>query len=217
MIRALSSILAAATIALAPAPALAAEPCETEEPAAAERDPDERDTDRQGWMVPDFAKLQTGGYVGLIGIGVGYAVLDDILNLSALYGFTPAAVAGVNVHAIGATLSVRPFDINIRGRLRHIPLYIGGGLLFGLGDNYFLTTPDEYNDRWYYVPTAVHWLLHVGTEVDVLPAPGGVFERHGLLVELVTLDTFLLSLIESQNEVELDDVLSLALGYRAAW
>jgi hypothetical protein len=86
-----------------------------------------------------------------------------------------------------------------------------------LGDKYFLTVPDRYRDPMYYEPTAVHWTLHAGAEIDGLPEQGGVFERHGLYAEVVTLDTFFMSLVDNPNEVELEEVLSLALGYRASW
>ena len=113
--------------------------------------------------------------------------------------------------------TLRPFEIDLWKRARYIPVYAGGGLLFVLGDKYFLTVPDRYPERWYYTPTAVHWTLHAGTEIDVLPEQGGVFERHGLYAELVTLDTFFTSYVDNQDEVELDEALSLALGYRASW
>jgi hypothetical protein len=179
--------------------------------------PNERDTDRQGWVVPDFAKLQTAGYAGFIAVGLGYAAYDDFMNLGVAYGFTPELMAGAEVHTVGVALSLRPFELDLWNRARLIPVYAGGGLLFVLGDKYSLELPDRFPDRSYYHPTAVHWTLHAGAEVDALPEQGGVFERHGLYAEVVTLDTFFLSLVDNPDEVELDEVLSLALGYRASW
>lgn len=204
MIRRLLAVVAAFA-ALAPAPAFALD----------RHNPGERDTDRQGFLVPDFARLQTGGYAGLIVAGLGYAAFNDIVNLSVAYGFTPEAVAGADVHTVGLTPSVRPFEIDLRRRARIIPFYAGGSLLFALGDQYFLTVPSEYDSRLYYHPTAAHWMAHAGAELDILS--NGVFERHGVFAELVTLDSYLFSYVENPNEVALDEILSVALGYRASW
>jgi hypothetical protein len=201
------ALAAVSALSLSPAPALALD----------RTNPDERDTDRQGWIVPDFAKLQTAGYAGLIAVGLGYAGTDDIVNLSVAYGYTPELMVGAEVHTVGVTLSVRPFEIDFRNRARFIPVYAGAGLLFVLGDTYFMTVPERYPGRLYYPPTAVHWTLHAGTELDVLPEQGGVFERHGFYAEVVALDSFLIAYAENPNEVELEEVLSLALGYRASW
>jgi hypothetical protein len=207
MIQRLLPALTAFLLALSPASALALD----------RLDADQRDTDRQGWIVPDFMKLQTAGYAGLIAVGLGYAGHNDVLNLSVAYGFTPKMAAGADIHTIGVTMSLRPFEIDLWHQARWIPVYAGGGLLFVLGDQYFLTAPEWYRDPLYYPPTAAHWTLHAGTEVDMLPDEGGVFERHGLYAELVTLDTYFLSALESSEEVQLVEALSLALGYRASW
>ena len=37
--------------------------------------------DPHGWLLPDFAKLQTGGFIGLVTAGIGYGVFDDVINV----------------------------------------------------------------------------------------------------------------------------------------
>ena len=159
--------------------------------SAADDDWTVRDRDRLGWYVPDFARVQTGGYQGLANISVGYSFFNDVVNWSVGYGYTPAFIAERNVHSFDTTLSFRPIDIRYR-QLRFVPAYFGAGLLFGTGDGYFLITPSRYHEysRTYYPPTAVHWTVHTGMEVDWLPK-GGFFERHGAFVELRTIDTLL--------------------------
>jgi len=177
----------------------------------------ERDRDPHGWLLPDFAKLQTGGFVGLLTVGVGYGIFDDVINLAAHYGYTPAARAGQDVHTLHLTLDIRPFDLRF-GDIRWIPMYLGGGLLHVWGDEYFSDVPDRYAtiDGAYYPPTALHWTAHLGTELDWLPRVG-FFERHGFYLELATIDTFLIGYFENRETVSLTEAFSSTVGYRAAW
>ena len=199
-----------------PAPAV-----ERELPAGASTEPrrlaHERDRDPHGWLLPDFAKLQTGGFVGFVTVGIGYAVFDDVINLGAHYGYTPAARTEQDVHTLHFTLDVRPFDLRF-GDIRWVPAYLGGGLLHVWGDQYFSDLPDRYArvDGTYYPPTALHWTAHLGTELDLVPRYG-FFERHGFYFELATVDTFAFAYFENRETVELTDAFSSTIGYRAAW
>lgn len=178
---------------------------------------EQRDRDRLGWYVPDFAKLQTAGFLGSIGLGAGYAMLDDVLNVSLLYGFTPEGRAGENVHAALLSLDVRPVDLKLRS-LRWVPLYIGGGVLYAFGAEYFTRLPDRYRrlEANYYPPTALHWTAHLGMELDYVPARGKI-ERHGLYYEAVTMDSYLLSYLENARSLHLVDAFASTIGYRCAF
>lgn len=177
-----------------------------------------RDSDPMGWYVPDFAKLQTGGYSGLVTVGVGYSAFNDRWNFTLDYGFAPATVAGRNVHSVSTTWSYRPFDFRV-GSVRFVPIYGGANLLFTAGNGYFLTVPERYRqyDKRYYPPTGVHWMAHLGTEIDFLPPENSFIERHGFYAELRTLDTYFVSYIENPKTVSFREVLASALGYRAAF
>ena len=202
---------------LLPGPLLAqpGEPDRNVVDAALERER-ERDLDPLGWYVPDFVRAQTGGWVGMFSAGTGYAIFDDVLNFTLLYGFTPEFHAGQDVHALHAALSVRPVELRME-RVRLVPVYAGGGLLMALDRDYFVEVPDHYPDRSYYPPTALHWTAHLGIELDYLPPPGSAAERHGLYLELVTVDTFLFAYIENPETVGLTDVVASAIGYRLAF
>jgi hypothetical protein len=121
-------------------------------PPAAARVSKQRDRDRMGWAVPDFARVHTADFAGLLGVGAGYAAFDDVLNAAILYGFVPAAMAGETVHSISATFSVRPVDLAVE-QFRVVPAYVGAGLLFSIGaGDYFVRVPERYRrmDSRYY-------------------------------------------------------------------
>jgi hypothetical protein len=178
---------------------------------------DSRDGDRLGWYVPDYARLQTGGYLGTVGVGLGYALFDDRLNVSLLYGFTPAERAGHAVHEAKLSLDYRPFELG-RASVRWLPITVGAGLLYAFGGEYFTQVPARYRriDTNYYPPTALHWMLQLGSELDFAPARGP-FERHGLYYEVVTIDTYAVSRLENPDRVRVIDVLASTIGYRVAF
>ena len=168
---------------------------------------EDRDRDRLGWYVPDFARLQVAGFLGVVGVGFGYAVFDDVLNVSLSYGFSPSAHSGKSVHAGRLALDVRPFDLRLDA-FRLVPVYLGGSVLYAFGNEYFTRLPDRFArlDRYYYPPTALHWGAHLGLELDYVPSRGPI-ERHGLYYELVTVDSYLSSFLENSS----------SLGYRCAF
>jgi hypothetical protein len=174
-----------------------------------------RDVDRLGWAVPDFAKAQTGGFVGLFALGGGYAAFDDILNATLLYGHTPKFHAGVTVHAFHLALSARPFEVR-SAAVRFVPIYAGAGLLFNPDGDLFVGVPEHYPTSDYYPPTALHWTAHLGTELDYAPRVGP-FERHGLYFELVALDTYIFGYFENPETLDPVDAIGSAIGYRAAF
>jgi hypothetical protein len=192
-------------------------------PAEPARAPDapprrhERDTDALGWFVPDFFRVQTGGWVGLVVVGTGYAAFDDVLNVSLHYGFTPADYAGTNVHTVSFEVLVRPFDLRVED-LRFVPVYFGPGLLYAWGDDFFTTVPDRYAqiDSRYYPPTSLHWTARFGTEIDYVPR-SGFFERHGLYYEATLLGAYFELYTENRETLDLIDVFGGAIGYRAAF
>lgn len=173
-------------------------------------DESNRDLDRLGWAVPDFAKLQTGGFSGAVTVGLGYAMLQDHLNVAALYGYVPVAV-GRDVHSVHLTLSGRPGEIRFQ-QLGWLPLYGGLGALCTWGPGYFVVPPKRY-PRAYYYPTALRASVLVGTELDWV-SRRGPFERHGAYFELTTLDFLLLAQLRNPRVVRLTDIVSSTLGYR---
>jgi len=170
--------------------------------------------DEQGWLAPDYFKLQTGGFLGAVNVGVGYSIFNDILEVGASYGYAPPAEESEHYHAITASLSIRPLRINPSRALIIVPLYVGGGGLVAFGPNVFHEQPSVYPPG-YYPPNALQAIAFFGFEADLRRPKHELFKRHGLFVEFVTINQYLDSLINNRS-LHLFDAFSTAVGYRAA-
>ncbi|MGE0326774.1 MAG: hypothetical protein AB7K71_03665 [Polyangiaceae bacterium] len=175
---------------------------------------DSRDRDRLGWYVPDFAKVQTGGLRGRFTAGLGYAAFDDVVNVSLLYGYSPNEVSDSGVSTLSLEISARPFEIRADS-LRVVPLEVGVGGLYAIGQEFEVTYPDRYSSG-YYPPTAVHALAYLGVEVDWVPR-SGFFERIGLYYQASTIDTYLEDLIRNSETASITETFASTIGYRAAF
>lgn len=179
----------------------------------------ERDEERFGWYVPDFARLQTGGFQGHVNVGVGYAAFDDVLNWKLGYGYVaPGVDTDEPIHTLDTSLSVRPFELGTR-RLRWVPAFLGVGVIYVPGDQYELSFPKRYEhlSESYYRPTAVHWTSHVGTELAWRPADGGFVERHAVFYQAVMMDRMARAYLDNREALDLTDAFASAIGYRMAW
>jgi hypothetical protein len=178
----------------------------------------ERDRDCLGWAVPDFAYVGSGGYLGLAVVGVGYAMLDDRLNVAVAYGMTPSFYSGRDVHTLAGDISARPLHVALPWKLALVP-YLGAGLLLTFGEHYFWRQPARY-DRFaehYYDSTARYWTAHVGLELAYRSPVRSAIERHGLFIEIRALDTLFLQWLANTHVIQPWEAASTALGYRIAF
>lgn len=176
-----------------------------------------RERDRLGWAVPDYARLQSGGYLGMGTLGVGYSALRDVINVGVGYGFVPEKAEAPAVHILHATALVRPlrFGVGSSDRVFVYPLYVGAGVMAALGPNLFIRAPDEYPGG-YYPASGLHYLLLAGAELSVRENEGRFFQRHGVFWELVSFDQYIDALLQNPG-VSLLDAVSSAVGYRASF
>lgn len=186
--------------------------------ARCSRRPHDRDRDCLGWAVPDYAQLQSGGYVGLVAVGVGYALFDDWLHVGSSYGVSPAFHSGRTVHALHGVFSLRPTSILLAPHYALVP-YAGAGFLVTFGEHYFWEQPARYDryEKPYYPATAHYWTAHLGCELAWQQAANAVVESHGIFWELRTIDRFLFEWLSNTEVIEPWEALSSGLGYRLAF
>jgi hypothetical protein len=161
-------------------------------------------------------KLQTGGFLGMFTLGVGYSAFADRLNLQLTYGFVPPLDGAPRVHLFTGTVVLRPLWFNLaEERVRVYPLYAGGGVLIARGRDLFVSQPAVYPAD-YYPPTGLHGMILIGSEVALRVDPPNAFTRHSLYLEFVTIDEYLDSLTQNR-QFRLYDAFSTAIGYRASF
>jgi len=198
------------------APTLAAPPGESSPPNVEPQPSRYEDRDRLGWAAPDYVRLQTGGFLGMFTIGVGYSALRDVLNIGVSYGFVPPYHGAPAVHVGTATLQIRPLRFPIdQERIWIYPLYVGGGLFVAHGKNLFVQQPNVYPPG-YYEPTALHYLLLFGAEAALRQPSDRFFTRHSAFIEFVTVDQYI-DALQQNREFRLYDAFSTTLGYRASF
>lgn len=180
-------------------------------------DDDCRRADRFGWAVPDHGKLQTGGYLGLITLGVGYSALQ-VLDADVYYGFVPAAVGGHDIHTLAGRISAHPPGLCIAPNLRWTIVSAGLGVLIGFGRGYFIDSPSPHRSD-YYPETALRSFLSLGTELHLLQASDhdAVFASHGVLLELTALDRYVDVWLDNTDVIDAWQAWSLSFGYVASF
>jgi hypothetical protein len=171
--------------------------------------------DRLGWAVPDYVKIQTGGFLGAFQVAVGYSIWKDRLNIAAQYGYSPKWNGTPPYHLFAGTLTIRPLRIDAGPRLFVVPVYVGGGMMFASGPNIFIEQPAVY-PAGYYAPTAVQALALTGLEVGARAHEGDYLTRQSLFVELVTINQYIDAFLDNKRARFLDS-LSTLVGYRASF
>jgi hypothetical protein len=202
--------LAPLLVVLAHATPSRAEPWPTFDHPAPERD-------RLGWAVPDYVRLQSGGYLGMGAVSVGYSALRDVINVGAGYGFVPAEAEAPAVHILHALVLLRPlrFGVGDDQRVFVYPIYAGTGVMAAIGPNLFIQQPDEYPGG-YYPASGLHYLALVGAELAVRENERRFFQRHSVFWELVSFDQYLDAFFQNPD-VSLLDAAASTVGYRASF
>lgn len=172
------------------------------------------DRDRYGWAVPDYVRLQSGGFMGMLTVGVGYSALRDVVNVTVTYGGVPAHEGNGPIQLFTATLTVRPlrFSFGPERRFEILPLYLGGGAMISSSRATFVSQPDHY-PKGYYPPNAIDLVAHFGLEIAMREPAHRLLARQSLFVEEVTINQYLQSAIDN-HAFHLPSAFSTAIGWR---
>jgi hypothetical protein len=166
----------------------------------------------RSWYVPDHAKVQFAGEMGLVSPGVGYELLGHRLQSDLFFGWVPASIGGDDVFSATAKLTLVPWRIQAGHRWRVHPLSVSTQLTYTFGSQYFLTPPGRYPRGYYDVPTALHTAVGVGGCV-VRPLRSKSREL-GVYYELVAANAMILRWLENRAALSLVDIVSVAVGAR---
>lgn len=169
-----------------------------------------RTHDALGWAAPDHVKLQTGGMLGMLTLGVGYEALS-VLALDGYYGWVPEAVGGTEVHSVAARVAVRSKGVCLTDHMGWRILSIGTGALLTFGDGFFVTQPDRYPPR-YYRETALRGFVSAGTMLELLHPESSVVASTGAFIEVTALDVRVFAWGRNLDTLSFWDLWSLSLG-----
>lgn len=168
--------------------------------------------ERRHPLVPDHAKLQFAGAIGLVSAGGGYAFARRHLELDALVGWVPASIADVDLLTVTGKLTFLPWKLRLPHGWRLRPFTSSLALTYTFGDRFFLRSPDKYPTSDYYpLPTALRGTVAIGA---TLGRAVRSVEEVALYVELVAVDVPLAYWARNQEAVRASDVISVALGLR---
>lgn len=137
-------------------------------------------------LVPDYARVQYGGSLGLVSIGAGKSFLEGKIEPDLDYGYAPGWASGVAIHILSqtTTLSLLPLDLGGAGRL--YPVMAGYSTLLGLGDRYFLIS-EKYAD--YYWPSALHFRFFTGMKFTSKPGANPWMPGWAGILQVGAIDT----------------------------
>jgi hypothetical protein len=156
--------------------------------------------------VPSTAHFQFAGFIGMYSLGAGYHYWKERANSSLVYGYVPDKFASYPVHTIALKNTLRLFTINKSQKV--IPaFYAGFSLNCEVSRHAFVILPDYYPNG-YYGPQALHFTFFTGLKTKIPLKDNMALEP---FAELGTLDSYLWYSYYN-DEVDLDDVIRLALG-----
>lgn len=159
-------------------------------------------------LLPDHGKLQSGGNIGFLALGMGYEHVRGKVHSDFFYGYVPEQVGGTSIHTVAHKLTVRPLQFRMPAKLNFAPLTFGMGTHLGIGSEYFLVEPDLPWD--YYWPSALHFQPFIGNS---LTWQGGshAIDQMSTYMELGALDFFWRNYFE-EGSIGLADILTLSVG-----
>ena len=168
-------------------------------------------------ILPDHIKVQYAGNIGYLSVGAGYTSKKEKLTEDLYYGYVPKSKGGLATHSLTAKLTWSPFMI-LKGHSVHVkPFSIGVLVNYAFGKQYFSFSPDKYPFDYYKFPTSFHIGIFEGGEAFIPLNRVKGFREIGLYYELVTIDRELISYVNNDRALDLDDVFHLGLGIRAAF
>lgn len=171
------------------------------------------------WWRPTHLLLQTGGGLGQVAAGTGYALFKNRLETDVLLGYVPRKYAGPAALSL-ASLKVMysPYRLQVARKVQVLPLTVGAYASYAHGivnDGVPGQYPKDY--YWFSVDTRVGPLL--GGRVTYLAPPlaaTGQPRRISAYYELGTNDLYLASFFGNLNGgLGFGKILTLALGVKA--
>ncbi len=176
------------------------------------RKPSLRNFSKQ-WYVPDWAKVQYGGYLGFVSVGVGYRSLLEYANIDIFYGFTPKGLPNVysTVHTAALKITIPFKTIQISSEYEW-GMSVGSNLALSFGENILRFNQPEYYPDDYYREQFFHAIPFVGTRLIKKNSRVKRVRAVELYMELCLLDDYLWYGMSNES-VKLSSSLGASVGF----
>ena len=164
----------------------------------------------KSWYIPDYAKVQFAGNIGLVSVGAGYQLFNKVLYTELLYGFVPRSVSkskGIHLITLKNTFPIYRKEIGKNLTITPIAWFTA---TYAVGTTSFTTLPSKY-PKGYYVPNAFHFTLSGGVMAHKKFTNSKIVKGADFYIEAGTVETYLWYAITSK-EVDLTDAFSLDIG-----
>lgn len=169
------------------------------------------------WYVPDYAKAQFAGDIGLYSVGAGYSYVDGIFQSELFAGHAPPFGSEENIVSATFKQAVVPYEFDLGQRYDFAPLMLGFFANYSFGSDLYLVTPDRFDDGYYERQTALRYGPFVGGRARADFALGDVVRDVGVYWELNANDLAISNYVNNTEYFSFYDILSLGFGARVSF
>jgi hypothetical protein len=170
------------------------------------------------WFRPKHLVLQTGGGLGMVAAGTGYAFSHNRLETDVLIGYVPKRYAGSALTLASLKFMYSPFRLRVAEQVQALPITLGAYFSYTHG-----TINDEvrgqYSKDYYWFSTDTRYGPLLGGRLTYLAAPvatTGQSRKISFYYELGSNDLYLASYLTNRDGgLGLGQLLTLALGVKA--
>jgi hypothetical protein len=157
-----------------------------------------------------YLPLQYAGNIGVISLGVGYGAKRDLYQLSLVYGYAPASMAGVRIHTITAKNIFHLYRFRLNEKQTLLP-YAALGLSFEIGGRSFFTQPANMPPSYYDYPKSMHFIPSAGLKMRYITPRYKALRGIEIFAEATTVDAYVFYKFLS-DEVKMHQIITLAAG-----
>jgi hypothetical protein len=169
------------------------------------------------WYRPHHLVLQTGGGLGMVTGGAGYAFAKNRVETDVLLGYVPKRYAGSALSLASLKLMYSPFRLPLGDKIQVLPLTVGAYFSYTHG-----TINDEirgqYSEDYYWFSTDTRYGVLAGGRLTYLAAPvaaTGQARKVSGYYEIGSNDLYMASYLTNRDGgLSIGQLLTLALGVK---
>ncbi len=169
----------------------------------------------KAWYVPDYAKVQFAGAIGLFSGGVGYVHAGRKMETELMLGFLPKSVGGDHLTSLTGKWNVLPWRVPLKeNSLTLIPLHTGAYLSYTFGSQFNTILPERYPRGYYWWASSLRIGIFAGSRLRWYPAGRNGIGPVDFYYEIGTYDLKFISWFQNVSSLSIIDVLNISAGIK---